>query len=242
MGCQTFHINPNSFYKRIYAPNTTRFSPQPNFKLLKTTSLTSNRLNEPASTAIINQTQNPTPNVNFKTLGACKLGISRYPDFDYNAAGGAGSGTATKLSNGQVSVEFDVKKLYIPPLSTATTTFLGFPLPPLLKIDILPLAFRGEINLESGKVDLKFIAQFCFSVGSLYKARSLLVETVLTSDESKGKMREGRGERMDEDGRCRLVGVATVEPINDLFMDTFLSLPTECLADLNAVISFSTTQ
>ncbi|KAG6413933.1 hypothetical protein SASPL_126648 [Salvia splendens] len=238
MGCPTFHLNPQSLHKRISAPNTTRFSLQPNLKLLKTTSFSSNHLNQPASTSTINQ----TPNVNFKTLGACKLGISRYPDFSYNAAGGAGSGTATKLPDGNVSVEFDVEKLYVPPLSTATTTFLGLPLPPFLKIDVLPRVFRGEINQESGKVDLKFIAEFCFSVGSVYKARPLLVETVLTSDESKGKMREGRGERMDEDGKCRLVGVATVDPINDLFLDTFLSLPTECLADLNAVISFSTTQ
>ncbi|XP_047940351.1 uncharacterized protein LOC125187763 [Salvia hispanica] len=238
MGCQTFQLNPQSLYKRISA-----LSLQPNLKLLKTTTLICNNLNEPAVTATINQTQNnPTPNVNFKTLGSCKLGISRYPDFSYNAIGGAGSGTATKLPDDQVSVEFDVEKLYIPPLSTATTTFLGLPLPPFLKIDILPRVFRGEIDQESGKVDLKFIAEFCFSVGSLYRARPLLVETVLTSEESKGKMREGRGERMDGDGKCRLVGVATVDPINDLFMDTFLSLPTECLADLNAVISFSTTQ
>lgn len=153
MGCQTFHLNPQSLYRRIPSPNTTRFSLQPNHKVLKTASLSSNNLNEPTSTSTINQTQkNPTPNVNFKTLGACKLGISRYPDFSYNAAGGAGSGTATNLSDGQVFVEFDVEKLYIPPLSTATTTFLGLPLPPFLKIDILPRVFRGEINQESGKV------------------------------------------------------------------------------------------
>lgn len=91
------------------------------------------------------------------------------------------------------------------------------------------------------QVELRFRAKFCFSVGSVYKAQPLLVETVLTSEESKGKVRGGRGQRLDEDGLCRLVGVATVEPINDVFMDTFLSLPTECLADLNAVISFSST-
>lgn len=45
---------------------------------------------------------------------------------------------------------------------------------------------------------------------------------------------------MDGQGRCRLVGVATVDPIDDFLMNSFLGLPTECLADLNAVISFST--
>ncbi|KAK6125925.1 hypothetical protein DH2020_040314 [Rehmannia glutinosa] len=43
-----------------------------------------------ASTPTIKQTQIPKSNVynvEFKTLGACKLGISRYPDFEYNADG-----------------------------------------------------------------------------------------------------------------------------------------------------------
>lgn len=86
---------------------------------------------------------------------------------------------------------------------------------------------------------MNFRAEFWFSVGSVYKAPPLLVETVLTTEESKGKMRGGRGERLNSNEVCRLVGVATVEPINDVFMDTFLGLPTECLADLSAVISFS---
>ncbi|GFP87684.1 hypothetical protein PHJA_000912100 [Phtheirospermum japonicum] len=199
------------------------------------------------STATIKQTTLPKPavySVKFKTLGACKLGISRYPDFAYNAEGGQGSGTATRASESaanEVSVDFDVKTLYIPPLSTATTKFLGLPLPPFFKIDIVPEAFRGKIDQESGKVELKLRAKFLFSIGSVYKARPLLVDTVLTSEESKGEMRGGRGERVDKDGMCKLVGVAKVEPINDIFMDTFLSLPTECLACLNAMISFSAT-
>lgn len=91
------------------------------------------------------------------------------------------------------------------------------------------------------QVDLEFKAKFLFSIGSIYKAPPLLVETVLTSEESKGTMRNGRGERLNEEGRCRLVGVATVEPINDFLLDSFLGLPTECLADLNALIFLTTT-
>lgn len=67
----------------------------------------------------------------------------------------------------------------------------------------------------------------------------MLVKTVLTSEESKGKIRSGRGERLDKEGKCRLVGVATVDPIDDFLMNSFLSLPTECLADLNALITLS---
>ncbi|KAK8537106.1 hypothetical protein V6N12_043282 [Hibiscus sabdariffa] len=180
--------------------------------------------------------------VSFRTLGACKLGISRYPDFEYNAQGGTGTGTASKVADAdadELSVDFDIQTLYIPPLTSSTTKFLGLPLPPFLKIDIVPQLFQGKINPESGKVDLEFLAKFCFSVGSVYRAPPLLVKTVLTSDESKGKIRGGRGERLDEEGNCKLVGVAFVEPIDDFFMDSFLSLPTECLAKLNAVITLS---
>ncbi|PON69920.1 ATP-dependent Clp protease ATP-binding subunit [Parasponia andersonii] len=180
--------------------------------------------------------------VKFRTLGDCKLGISNYPDFDYNAEGGKGTGSGSKVaesnSNDDILVSFDLKTLYIPPLTSSTTKFLGLPLPPFLKISIDPELFRGSINQNSGQIDLEFKAKFWFSVGSVYNAPPLVVETVLTSEESVGKMRSGRGERLDKDGKCRLVGVATVGPIVDFFMNSFLGLPTECLADLNAIISF----
>lgn len=175
--------------------------------------------------------------VEFKTMGGCKLGIARYPDFEYDAKGGFGTGTAINDSNGEVLAIFDVGKLYIPPLTSETTKFLGLHLPPFLRIDIVPENFQGSIDKESGKVDLEFKAKFWFSVGSFYKAPPLLVATVLTTEESGGKMRKGRGQRRDKDGKCKLVGVAKVDPIDDTFMNTFLGLPTECLAILNATIS-----
>ncbi|KAI6672290.1 hypothetical protein NL676_000196 [Syzygium grande] len=202
---------------------------------------------ELGSTATTSQVQLSRPNaykVDFKTLGACKLGIARYPDFEYNAQGGNGSGHGSVASNGdptgEILVSFDVDTLYVPPLTSVTTKFLGLPLPPFLKIDIVPQLFEGRICQESGKVDLQFKAKFSFSVGSLYRAPPLIVETVLTSEESKGTMRCGRGERLDEEGNCRLVGVASVDPIDDFLMNTFLGLPTECLASLNALPLWST--
>lgn len=89
------------------------------------------------------------------------------------------------------------------------------------------------------QVDLLFKSRFWFSVGSIYKARPLLVQTVLTSEESVGTIRSGTGERMNEEGKCKLVGVAVVDPISDALMNNFLRLPTECIAYLNAVISIS---
>jgi len=94
--------------------------------------------------------------VHFKSLTACKLGISRFPDFQYNAEGGTGTGSVKihddNGSNSRLLVSFDVDTLYIPPLTTQTTKFLGLPLPPFLKIDVLPEFFQGSINQESGKV------------------------------------------------------------------------------------------
>ncbi|MFS8015358.1 hypothetical protein Hanom_Chr15g01355461 [Helianthus anomalus] len=236
MGCQIHSLHPQILLKiPINKPK-----PQ-----LQTRTITSSSTPS-ISISTVSPENNPKPdvyNVKFKTLGACKLGISRYPDFVYNAQGGEGSGIGKKMVgvdfNGETSVDFDVTTLYIPPLTTATTKFLGLPLPPFLKIAIVPEIFRGIINLESGKVDLKFKAKFWFSMGSIYKAPPLLVETLLTSEESKGSLRSGSGERLDEQGRCKLVGVATVEPIDDFFMNSFLDLPTECLAILNATITFS---
>ncbi|KAM7274002.1 hypothetical protein ACFE04_028666 [Oxalis oulophora] len=183
--------------------------------------------------------------VSFKTLEACKLGIASYPDFQYNANGGTGNGTGKIIgdrgSDDEILVSFDLDTLYIPALESRTTKFLGLPLPPFLRIDIVPENFQGKIGRDSGKVDLEFTAKFCFSVGSIYRASPLLVKTVLTTDESKGTMKSRKGKRMDKEGKCRLVGVATVDPINDFLMNAFLGLPAECLADLYAVISISDT-
>lgn len=88
------------------------------------------------------------------------------------------------------------------------------------------------------QVELEFRAKFLFTMGNLYRAQPLLVDTVLTSDESLGKLRGGKGERLNNEGKCKLVGVATVDAIDDILMNTFLSLPTECLASLNASICF----
>ncbi|KAJ1280534.1 hypothetical protein BS78_04G240600 [Paspalum vaginatum] len=180
-----------------------------------------------------------TLSVEFSTRDGCRLGIARYPDFAYNAQGGRGVG-AGRGEDGTVLVDFDVASLYIPPMSGTTARFLGLPLPPFLKIDILPEALGGTIDRATGQVDLKFRSRFCFSVGNVYKAPPLFVDTTLTSEESRGAIRSGTGQRMDDEGRCKLVGVAVVDPIDDLFMNTFLSLPTECIAYLNATISIAT--
>ncbi|MCD7458727.1 hypothetical protein HAX54_038982 [Datura stramonium] len=243
MGSQIYSPTPQ-FSCQISKTKSRHVSSYSSLQLKPRISIISSQ-QQPQSTGVVTETPLPrtaTYNVDFKTSEACKLGISRYPDFVYNAQGGKGTGTGKRIeSSDEISVDFDLEKLYIPPLTSATAKFLGLPLPPFLKIDVEPKLLRGYVNQETGKVNLEFKAKFWFSVGTIYRAPPLLVDTFLTSEESKGRIREGRGEKLNEEGRCKLVGVATVEPIDDLFMNTFLSLPTECLAKMNATISFSST-
>ena len=96
-----------------------------------------------------------TLSVEFRTREGCRLGIARYPDFAYDAEGGRGVGAGRGAGSGEggtVLVDFDVASLYIPPMSGATTRFLGLPLLPFLKIDILPVALGGTIDRATGQV------------------------------------------------------------------------------------------
>lgn len=155
MGCRINNSNP--------PPVLWKFSTQRQKPITKTISFSSpsNSQNqqELAPITAATQTQHPKSKlytVKFRTLSACKLGISIYPDFEYNAEGGKGTGSGAKVAESnlsdEVSVSFDLETLYIPPLKSVTTKFLGLPLPPFLKIDIVPELFSGSINQESGQV------------------------------------------------------------------------------------------
>jgi hypothetical protein len=133
------------------------------------------------------QPEADTFSVEFLTRDGCRLGISRYPDFAYNAQGGSGVGAGRGASGGgndTVLVDFDVGSLYIPAMSGATTRFLGLPLPPFLKIEILPEALRGSIDRTTGQVTALHSLQPCvatnpaleISLGSSPVTRSSCLE------------------------------------------------------------------
>lgn len=174
-----------------------------------------------------------------RTTKGCGLGVSRYPDFVYNAEGGGGRGKAVKMEDGRWSVKFDAAEVNIPDVGFRTTTLLGIPLPPPIKIEIVPEFLEGIVDRDTGKVELNFLAKFFFSTGPLYRPSPLIVETLLTTEKAQGELRGGTGTRLDADGNCRMVGVARLAPIDDLFMDTFLMMPTDCLADMAANITFT---
>lgn len=87
-----------------------------------------------------------------RTRKGCGLGVSRYPDFVYNAEGGGGSGNALQMPDGRWHVQFDASEVTIPAVGYNTTTLLGVPLPPPIRIDIVPDMLQGIVDRDSGKV------------------------------------------------------------------------------------------
>ena len=90
--------------------------------------------------------------VELRTTRGCGLGVSRYPDFVYNAEGGGGSGKAVKMEDGRWRVQFDPAEVNIPDVGFHTTTLLGIPLPPPIRIQIVPESLEGVVDRETGKV------------------------------------------------------------------------------------------
>ncbi|EFJ21511.1 hypothetical protein SELMODRAFT_106927 [Selaginella moellendorffii] len=191
-----------------------------------------------SSPARLSPASSAAKSVKLETLSGCKLGIAWYPDFAYNADGGGGSACSVEdLERGRLAVRFDPSSVSIPALSFSTTKLLGLPLPPPLRIEIKPQALEGVIDRHSGKVELRFIAEFFFTAGPVYRAPALVVDTLLTTGSSSGKHRSGQGIAMDENGSCKLVGTAVIDKVSDGFLDAFLALPSECLAEMYARIT-----
>ena len=173
------------------------------------------------------------------TLSGCRLAIGRYPQFRYNASGGGG--LSTPLSPDSHSLIFPADQLCIPPLNWRSTRFLGLPLPPGLSITIVPERLEGEQDPSSGHIRLHFRARFRFRIGSadasLYAAPDLLVDTTLHSGASQGQRHRAHGRPRMANGEALLVGLARIEPCGDAWLDRFLGLPDEALAELHCRIS-----
>jgi hypothetical protein len=166
-----------------------------------------------------------------RTEAGCGLTIGRYPRFAYNAAGGGGLGSLGAAdSAGWQSLDFDPSGLAIPPLDFRTTRFLGLPLPPCLRIEVVPDQLQGRGQLASGQLELRFRARFRFSLLASYRAPDLLVDVQLSTELASGARQQLRGQRLDARGEALLVGVAQVPPTGEAWYDRFLGLPDEALA------------
>lgn len=166
-----------------------------------------------------------------QTLAGCGLVIGAYPRFRYDARGGGGVGLLSEGdSAGSQRLRFDPDALHIPPLHWRTTRFLGLPLPPGLVITIHPQRLEGSLAGATGAMELRFCARFRFAIGSLYRAPDLIVDTTVSTGPVQGRRHQAAGQPLDGSGSAQLVGVATIAPSGDPFLDRFLGLPDEALA------------
>jgi hypothetical protein len=167
------------------------------------------------------------------TTADCGLAIGRYPRFRYDARGGGGVAELGELEgSGLRPILFAPSNLKIPPLGWRTTRVMGLPLPPGLTIAIAPDELAGNLEPATGNVELRFRARFRFSLAGLYQAPDLHIDTLLCTGPVQGQRHRATGQPMGLDGRAVLVGVATVPPSGDAWLDRFLGLPDEALAML----------
>ena len=172
-----------------------------------------------------------------KSLEGCRLTIGSYPPFSYNAYGGGGKAKVIpSQKNNLLHVSFSSETFSIPPLTSRTTKFLSVPFPPGLKIEMSMDKLEGTIDKKSGEVLLKFESKFIFSIGAMVKFPDLLVKTLLQTGNVKGKLLEGKGRVIQENGKTKLVGISIIPPTGNNILDAFLDLPNEALAELECEI------
>ncbi|MEB3318891.1 MAG: hypothetical protein VKO39_12225 [Cyanobacteriota bacterium] len=167
------------------------------------------------------------------TESGCALAIGPFPRFRYDASGGGGlSRPAEPRAEEWQTLWFDAASLRIPPLSSRTTRLLGLPLPPGLRIAIAPERLEGRWHPTNGAVELTFAARFHLLVAERIVAPALVVSTQLATGTSRGRRHQECGRPLDGQGRGVLVGIATVPPTGEGWLDRFLGLPDEALAVL----------
>jgi len=168
-----------------------------------------------------------------RSLEGCRLRIGKFPPFTYNAYGGGGKATLlSNQTNNLLYISFSSTTFSIPPLTSKTTRFLSFPLPPGFKIAMSLDKLEGTIDKNSGKVLLKFESKFLFSIGTIIKFPELIVKTLLKTGKVKGKLHEGEGNLLQNNGTTKLVGISIIPKTGNKILDTFLGLPNEALAEL----------
>ncbi len=179
----------------------------------------------------------PQQSIFLKSRKDCKLAIGNYR-FEYNAIGGGGKGICTLKNKESVyRIYFNPNCFRVPPLNWKTTTILGVPILPGIRIEIILKQFEGFINSKTGDMSLDFSADFELSIFKLFKAPKLVVETALSTYKVNSNRHKINGMSIQKDGRVKLVGLANILPTGNLILDKFLSLPNEALAVLNCEVS-----
>lgn len=125
------------------------------------------------------------------------LGVSFWPDFTYDARGATTLGVVTERRGHVLHLDFDVSTFEGPPVCRRTTTVLGVPLPPGIRIDIVPISLRGFLDTSTGECRLDFDARFKGSIfGEGFIALPpMTVRSPLTTDATRGARRSATGSR-----------------------------------------------
>jgi hypothetical protein len=174
------------------------------------------------------------------TLAESSLVIGRYPPFAYDARGGRGLATVASDRAGELRrLRFQPQHLQIPALDHRSGRCLGLPLPPGVALAITPLQLEGTLDPPSGELRLRFQARFQLRLGPWYRAPNLGIDTELTTAAVAGRRHRATGRPLTSSGEARLVGVATVAPTGEAWLDRFLGLPDEALALLQCRLSLS---
>ena len=190
-----------------------------------------------------------------------------WPDFDYDAAGATTLGVVGDPDPDRVDADgnplvhlcFDVKTFEGPPVWGKTTKVFGVvPLPPGIRIDIVPLKLEGWLDVTTGACDLDFDAEFRGSIfgEDVIKLPPMSIRSPMTTGETKGAFKAARGKRFTKvtevaragpggathpcgGGRpgdlAELVAIARVPKVSgpwDWLMNALLLLPTDALAVL----------
>ena len=126
------------------------------------------------------------------------LGVSSWPDFDYDASGATTLGVVEPPDAkhpGALRLRFDVRTFEGPPVCGRTTRVFGVPLPPGVRIDIVPLSLRGWLDPATGACALDFDAEFRGSIfgEGFVKLPAMTIRSPLTTGAARGARRAAVG-------------------------------------------------
>lgn len=126
------------------------------------------------------------------------LGVSFWPDFDYDASGATTLGVVgdpDPSNPGAVHLVFDVTTFEGPPVCGRTTKVFGVPLPPGIRVDVVPLSLEGWLDPVTGACALEFDAEFRGSIfgENFIRLPPMTVRSPLTTGVARGETREAAG-------------------------------------------------
>lgn len=95
---------------------------------------------------------------------------------------------------------FDVNTFEGPPVMGSTTKVFGVPLPPGIRIDVVPLSLEGWLDTSDGACDLDFDAEFRGSIfgEGFIKLPPMQIRSPLTTEDTRGGFKTAEGTRFTE--------------------------------------------